>query len=84
MTKPFEIAREDIVFKFENDFKSNMKAILAREKVVFKLLVPQITGSSRRPFLHFLTGILNNRTFDLTKLLRSCIYRINSIVSRGL
>ena len=53
--KPFEIACEDIVFKFENDFKSNMKIVLARKDVVFKLLVPQITGSSRRPFLRFLT-----------------------------
>ena len=49
--KPFEIACEDIVFKFENDFKSNIKIFLAHEDVVFKLLVPQITGSSRRPFL---------------------------------
>ena len=53
--KPFEIACEDIVFKFENDFKSNMKIILAREDVAFKLPVPQISGSSRRPFLRFLT-----------------------------
>ena len=53
--KPFKIACEDIVFKFENDIKSNMKIILAREDVVFNLLVPQITGSSRRPFLRFLT-----------------------------
>ena len=53
--KPFDIACKDIVFKFENDFKSNMKIILARKDVVFELLVPQITGSSRRPFLRFLT-----------------------------
>ena len=53
--KPFEIAREDIVFKFKNDFKSRMKINLAREDIVFKLLVPQIAGSSRRPFLRFLT-----------------------------
>ena len=53
--KPFEIACEDINFKFENDFKSNMKIIVTREDVVFKLLVPQITGSSRCPFLRFLT-----------------------------
>ena len=71
--KSFGIACEDIVFKFENDFKSNMKIILPREDVVFKLLVPQVTRSSRRPFLRFLTGILNNKTFDFTKLLRSCI-----------
>ena len=30
-----------------------MKIILAREDVVFKSPVPQITGSSRRPFLRF-------------------------------
>ena len=53
--KPFEIACEDIVFKFENEFKSNMKIISAREEVTFKLPLPQITGSSRRPFLRFLT-----------------------------
>ena len=35
--KPFKIACEDIVFKFENDFESNMKIILAREDVVFML-----------------------------------------------
>ena len=52
--KPFEIAREHIVFKFENEFKSNMKIILAPEDVAFKLPLPQITGSSRRPFLRFL------------------------------
>ena len=52
--KPFEIACKHIVFIFENDFKSNMKIILTREDVVFKLPVPQITGSSRRPFLRFL------------------------------
>ena len=44
--KPFEIACEDIVFKFENDLKSNKKIISAREGVVFKMLVPQITGFS--------------------------------------
>ena len=49
------MACEDIVFKFESDFKSSMKINLAREDVVFKLLVPQITGSSRRPFLRFLS-----------------------------
>ena len=49
--KPFEIACEEIVFKFVNDFKSSMKINV---DVVFKLLVPQITGSSRRPFLRFL------------------------------
>ena len=38
--KPFEIARENIVFKFENDYKSNMKIILPREGVIFKLPVP--------------------------------------------
>ena len=53
--KPFEIASEHIVFKFENDFKSNKKMLLARERVVFKLPVPQITGFSRRPFFRFLT-----------------------------
>ena len=53
--KPFEKACEDIVFTFENDFKLNVKIILTREDVVFNLPVPQITGSSRRPFLHFLT-----------------------------
>ena len=52
--KPFEIACEYIVFKFENEFKSNTKMILARE-VAFKLPRPQITDSSRRPFLRFLT-----------------------------
>ena len=51
--EPFEIACEDIVFKLENDFKSSMKINLAREDVVFKLLVPEISGSSRRPFLRF-------------------------------
>ena len=55
MYKPFEIACEVIVFKFKNDFKSSMKINLAREDVVFKLLVPQIIGSSRRPFLGFST-----------------------------
>ena len=51
-----------------------MIIILAREDVVIKLLGPQIIGSSRCSFLRFLTGILNNRTFDFTKLLRSsCI-----------
>ena len=53
--KPFEIACEHTVFNFENDFESNMKIILARKDVVFKLPVPQITYSSRRPFLRFLT-----------------------------
>ena len=53
--KPFEIACEDIVFKLENAFKSNMKTNLAREDVVFKSPLPQITGSSLRPFLRFLT-----------------------------
>ena len=53
--KPFEIACEHIVFKFENEFKSNMKIILAREEVAFKLPLPQITGSSRRPLLRILT-----------------------------
>ena len=53
--KPFEIACEHIVFKFENEFRSNMKIILAREDVAFKLPLPQISGSSRRPFLRFLT-----------------------------
>ena len=53
--KPFEIAREDFVFKFENDFKSSMKIVLACEDVGFKLLEPQTTGSSQRPFLRFLT-----------------------------
>ena len=53
--KSFEIACENIVFKFENDFKSNKKIILAGEDVAFKLPVPQITVSSRRPFLRFLT-----------------------------
>ena len=48
--KLFEIASEHIVFKFENEFKSNMKIILARKDVAFKLQLPQITGSSRRPF----------------------------------
>ena len=52
-SKPFEIACEDIVFKFKNDFKSSMKINLTREDVVFKLRVPQITGSSRHPFLRF-------------------------------
>ena len=52
--KPFEISCERIVFKFENEFKSNMKIILARD-VAFKLPLPQITRSSRRPFLRFLT-----------------------------
>ena len=51
--KPFEIACEHIVFKFENEFKSNMKLILAREDVAFKLPLLQITGSSRRPFSDF-------------------------------
>ena len=53
--KPFEIACEDIVFKFENDFTSNEKITLAREDAVFKLPVPQITESSRRSILRFLT-----------------------------
>ena len=53
--KSFEIACEDIVFKFENDFKSSMEINLTREDVVLKLIVPQITRSSRRPFLRFLT-----------------------------
>ena len=53
--KLFEIARERIVSKFENEFKSNMKIILAREDVAFKLPLPQITASSQRPFLRFLT-----------------------------
>ena len=53
--KPFEIASKHIVFKFENDFKSNMNIILAREDVAFKLPVLQITGSSPRPLLRFLT-----------------------------
>ena len=52
--KPFEIACEDIVFKFENDFKSNIKIILTREDVVLKLVVPQITGSFRRPVEHLI------------------------------
>ena len=30
-----------------------MKIVLAREDVVFKLLMPQITGSAPRPFLRF-------------------------------
>ena len=51
--KPFATASKDIVFKFENDFKSNMKIILAREDVAFKLPEPQIIGSSRRPSLRF-------------------------------
>ena len=38
--RSFKIACEDIVFKFENDFKSSRKMNLAREGVVFKLLVP--------------------------------------------
>ena len=50
-----EIACEDIVFKFKNDFESNMKIILASEDVVFKFPVPPITEFSRRPFLRFLT-----------------------------
>ena len=33
-------AGADTVFKFENDFKSSVKISLAREDVVFKLLVP--------------------------------------------
>ena len=37
LKKPFETACEEIVFKFESDFKSNMKIILAREDVVFML-----------------------------------------------
>ena len=49
--KPFEIACEHTVFEFENDFKSSMKIILAREDVVFKLPVPQIVEFSRCPFL---------------------------------
>ena len=53
--KPFEIACENIVCKFENDFKPNIKMILAREDVAFKLPLLQITGSSRRPFLRFST-----------------------------
>ena len=51
--KPFEIACQYIVFKFENEFISNMKIILAREDVAFKLPLPQITGSSRRSFYAF-------------------------------
>ena len=38
--KPFKIANEDIIFKFENDFNSSMKINLSREDVVFKLLAP--------------------------------------------
>ena len=53
--KPLKIACERIVFKFENKFKSNMKIILARQDVAFKLPLPQSTRSSRRPFLRFLT-----------------------------
>ena len=53
--KPFAIACEDIVFIFEDDLKSNVKIILAREDVAFKLPVAQIIGSSRRPILRFLT-----------------------------
>ena len=44
--KPFEIACKHTVFKFENDFKSNMKIILARD-LAFKSPLPQISGSSR-------------------------------------
>ena len=63
--KPFEIACEDIVFKFENTL--NMRIILAREDGIACILpLPQITESSRRPFLRFLTWILNNRTFHFT------------------
>ena len=51
--KPFEIACEHIVFKFKNDFKSNIQIILARD-VAFKLPPLLITGFSRRPFLRFL------------------------------
>ena len=65
-SKLFEIACEHIVFKFENNFKSNMKIILAREDVVFNLSVPQITESSRRLILCFLTCVLNNRTFNFS------------------
>ena len=52
--KPFEIACEHrrTVFKVKNRFKL---ICLAREDVAFKLPLPQITGSSRRPFLRFLT-----------------------------
>ena len=46
-------SRKDIVFKSENNIKSNMKVILPREDVVFKLPGPQITGSPRCPFLRF-------------------------------
>ena len=55
--KPFKIACEHtiIVFKFENEFISNLKIILAREDVAFKLPLSQITGSSRCPFLRFFT-----------------------------
>ena len=53
--KSFKIACADIVFKFENDFESNMKIILAEKYVAFKLPLPQITGSSLLPFLRFLT-----------------------------
>ena len=53
--RPFEIACKYIVFKFKNEFTSNMKIILAREDVAFTLPLPQITGSSRRPFLRCLT-----------------------------
>ena len=42
--KPVEIACEHIVFKFENEFKLNMKIILAQEDVAFKLPLPQITN----------------------------------------
>ena len=40
-----------------------MKIILAREDVVFKLPMPQITVSSRRPFLRF------NFNFEQQKIL---------------
>ena len=43
--KPFEIPGEHIVFKFENEFKLNIKIILAQEDVAFKLPLPQIAGS---------------------------------------
>ena len=41
----FEIACEHTgtVFKVENEFKSNMKVILAQEDAAFKLPLPQIT-----------------------------------------
>ena len=51
--KPFKIACEHIVFKFENDITSNIKIILAREDVAFKSPLLQITGFSRRPFCAF-------------------------------